>query len=133
MYFDSHCHLTDDRFQGEAEAAAARAREAGVEGFVIIASDEEDAGEALRLADRLDAWSTAGIHPHVADRFPAGFARVRELVAEDRVVAVGETGLDYYYDNAPRREQRASFEAQLELAAETGRPAADSPVVGGDS
>ncbi len=122
MYFDSHCHLTDDRFAGEAEAAAERARAAGVERFVIIASDEEDAGRALELGASLEAWSTAGIHPHQADRHRAGLERVRELLTEDRVVAVGETGLDYYYDNAPRDTQRAAFERQLALAADTGKP-----------
>jgi TatD DNase family protein len=122
MYFDSHCHLTDDRFEGEAEAAAERARTAGVERFVIIASNEDDAGDALRLARSLDAWSTAGIHPHEATRADRGLGRVRELAGKDRVVAIGETGLDYYYDNAPRRTQREAFDAQLELAAETGRP-----------
>lgn len=122
MYFDSHCHLTDDRFEGEAEAAAERAREAGVSGFVLIASDEADAAAALDLARTLEAWSTAGIHPHAAIRTDKGFDRVRELVEEPGVVAVGETGLDYYYDNAPRRIQRQSFERHLELAAETGMP-----------
>lgn len=124
MYFDSHCHLTDARFADEAEAVAERAREAGVDRFVLIASDEDDAAQALDLARRLDAWATAGIHPHAATRTAKGFDRVRELLGEDRVVAVGETGLDYYYDTAPRRIQRDSFERHLELAA-----AADRPVV----
>jgi TatD DNase family protein len=122
MYFDSHCHLTDDRFADEAEGAAARAREAGVERFVLIASDEEDAGRALSLARRLGVWSTAGIHPHAASRTEGGFGRVRDLIEETDVVAVGETGLDYYYDNSPRRVQRDSFERHLELAAATGKP-----------
>lgn len=123
--FDSHCHLTDARFAEDAdgvEGVVDRARAAGVGGFVVIASEEEDAEAAMALAARFGAWSTAGIHPHAADRFDAGFPRVRELLAEERVVAVGETGLDYYYDNAPRAAQRASFEAHLELAAETGMP-----------
>lgn len=123
MYFDSHCHLTDERFVGEAATVAARAREAGVEQFVVIASNEEDAAKALEVAREVDAWSTAGIHPHEARRHARGFQTVRELLtAEDRVVAVGETGLDYYYDNSPRRIQREAFERHLELAAETGAP-----------
>jgi TatD DNase family protein len=122
MYFDSHCHLTDDRFADDAAAAAGRAREAGVDRFVLIASDEEDAGAALALARTLGVWSTAGIHPHAATRTESGLERVRELLAEPDVVAVGETGLDYYYDNAPRDVQRASFLAHLELSAETGKP-----------
>lgn len=122
MYFDSHCHLTDARFEGQAEGAAERARDAGVDRFVLIASDETDAAAALELARRLEVWSTAGIHPHAADRSAKGFDRIRELLEEPAVVAVGETGLDYYYDNAPRRVQRSSFERHLELAAESGKP-----------
>ncbi len=123
MYFDSHCHLTDDRFGDEAEAAAERAREAGVTRFVLIASHEEDAGRALDLARRLDVWATAGIHPHEATRAVQGLERVRALVkGEDRVVAVGETGLDYYYDNSPRKTQRDSFERHLEISATSGKP-----------
>ena len=123
MFFDSHCHLTDERFVGEAGTVAERAREAGVERFVIIASDDEDAEKALGIAEELEMWSTAGIHPHAATRHPDGMARVRELVeAEERVVAVGETGLDYYYDNSPRRIQREAFDRQLALAAELELP-----------
>ena len=123
MYFDSHCHLTDERFVGESSTVAERARDAGVDRFVIIASDEEDAGKALGIATELEMWSTAGIHPHTATRHATGFDRVRELLeTEERVVAVGETGLDYYYDNSPRRIQRESFERHLKLAAELGKP-----------
>ncbi len=122
MYFDSHCHLTDERFEGDATAAAARARAAGVGRFVLVGSDDGDSGAALALALRLGVWSTAGIHPHVAEGDPGRFDRVRELVDEDRVVAIGETGLDYYYDNSPRSAQRESFGRHLELSAETGLP-----------
>lgn len=121
-YFDSHCHLTDRRFEGDADAAVERARAAGVEGMVLIASDEDDADAALELARRHGLWSTAGVHPHVADRSARALGRIRDLLGEERVVAVGETGLDYHYDNAPRRAQRASFERHLDLAAETGKP-----------
>jgi TatD DNase family protein len=122
MYFDSHCHLTDQRFADDAEAVVERARAAGVTGLVLIASDEEDALRALALARALDLHSTAGIHPHVARRGAGAFERVRELVEDPRVVAVGETGLDYHYDNSPRAEQRESFARHLALAAETGLP-----------
>lgn len=120
--FDSHCHLTDARFGAEATEVAARARAAGVRDFVIIASDADDAAAARSLASRLGAWSTAGIHPHEAARHRAEFGRIRELAEDPDVVAIGETGLDYYYDNAPRDAQRAAFEAHLALAAETGKP-----------
>ena len=122
MYFDSHCHLTDDRFSGEAAAAAERARAAGVERFVLIGSDADDSAEALRMASEFGVWSTAGIHPHEARRATDSFSRIEELVTDPGIVAVGETGLDYYYDNSPRREQRRSFERHLDLAARTGKP-----------
>lgn len=123
MYFDSHCHLTDERFVGESSTIAERARDAGVEGLVTIASNEEDAGKALEIATDLEMWATAGIHPHEATRHATGFDRVRELVeTEERVVAIGETGLDYFYDNSPRRIQRESFERHLQLGAELDMP-----------
>jgi TatD DNase family protein len=123
MYFDSHCHLTDDRFLDEAPTIVERARAAGVTALVTVASDEEDAVRALQLARDLELHATAGIHPHAAGaRPPDAFDRVRELVADPRIVAVGETGLDYYYDNSPRPAQRQSFARHLELAAETGLP-----------
>lgn len=123
--FDSHCHLTDDRFDGAAGEAVARARAAGVTRLVTIASDVEDADAALALAaDHDGVWCSAGIHPHAADTATgSALARVRELAAHPEVVAIGETGLDYYYDNAPREAQRRAFAAQLELAAEQDLPA----------
>jgi TatD DNase family protein len=122
--FDSHCHLTDERFAGEVDAVVARAREAGVTRLVTVASDAEDAEQALGLARRYEGvWATAGIHPHVAGGADeAALARVRELAKEAQVVALGETGLDFYYDNAPREAQRRAFRRHLELAAETGLP-----------
>lgn len=122
MYFDSHCHLTDERFGGEAAAVAERARAAGVTRFVVVGSNPEDSEAALRLARSLGVWSSAGIHPHEAEGDPARFDRIRALAGEDRVVAIGETGLDYHYDNSPRPAQRASFQRHLELAADTGLP-----------
>lgn len=122
--FDSHCHLTDERLVADAGAVIGRAREAGLVGIVTIASHVADARAAAALAAaHPDVWTTAGVHPHEAsgaDR--ATFADLRELLAGDRVVAVGESGLDYHYDNSPRAVQRRVFDAQLELAAERGLP-----------
>lgn len=122
MYFDTHCHLTDERFGDDAAAVVQRANAAGVTAMVTIASDEEDAAAALRLARVLDLHATAGIHPHQALRPDAAFESVSDLVEDPLVVAVGETGLDYYYDNSPRKRQRHMFARHLELAAETGLP-----------
>lgn len=123
-YFDSHCHLTDAAFRDDLEAVFRRASERGVTRMVTIASDVEDARAACELAEgREGLWSTAGVHPHQAGHAGAdAVERVRELAGADTVVAVGETGLDYHYDNAPRPVQRRLFDGHLALGAELGLP-----------
>jgi TatD DNase family protein len=107
-----------------------RAYEAGVSRLVTIASNVADARETLTLArpaarseGGVSVWATAGVHPHEAGRAaPGDVEEVRALASDERVVAIGETGLDYYYDQAPRGVQRDLFEAQLALGSETGLP-----------
>jgi TatD DNase family protein len=122
--FDSHCHLTADTFEGEVEVVLQRAREAGLVGIVTIASSASDAVRALEIARaHHDVWSTAGIHPHdVGAATPGDFTTVAELLDQDRVVAVGETGLDYHYDHSPRATQRACLDHHIALAASKQRP-----------
>ena len=122
--FDSHCHLTDGRFADDLPAVLERAWSAGLTGLVTIASDVADAHAALRLA-RTDPRirSTAGVHPHAAEHAVASdFDTLRELAALPEVVAIGETGLDFHYDNSPRPLQRSMFERHIALSAETGLP-----------
>ncbi|HEX8242437.1 MAG TPA: TatD family hydrolase [Longimicrobium sp.] len=121
---DSHAHLADERILPDVDAVVERARAAGLAGVVTIATDAEDARTNLDLAERFgDVWSTAGIHPHVASTSSdQTLAAVRELAAHPRVVALGETGLDYHYDFSPRPAQRTNFARHLELARETGLP-----------
>jgi TatD DNase family protein len=124
--FDSHAHLTDERFGTEIGDVLARAVDEGVAGVVTIASDVDDAETALELARRYERpriRCTAGIHPHVADLCTAAsLDRIRELSSSDRIVALGEMGLDFYYENAPRQRQIEAFEAQIELAVELELP-----------
>lgn len=124
MIIDSHAHLTDERLYPDADAIVARAREAGVGAIVTIATDAEDAGRAVELAERHPCvFATAGVHPHAAGAADeASFARIEELARHPKVVALGETGLDYFYDNAPRDAQRRSFLRHLEMARSTGLP-----------
>ena len=143
-FADSHCHLTDRAFGADRTAVLARAREAGVERVVTIASDAEDSRAALELARANDGvWCTAGIHPHavggasasggasaggasatgaLAAGAAAALDPLRDIAAHPRCVAIGETGLDYFYDNAPRAAQRRSFARHVELAGELGLP-----------
>ncbi|MEX0837722.1 MAG: TatD family hydrolase [Gemmatimonadota bacterium] len=125
-YFDTHCHLTDAAFRDDREAVFRRAGEAGVGRMVTIASNVADAEAAVRLAAARDGlWSTAGVHPHEAgEAAPDAVDRVRAIVssAPNVVVAIGETGLDYHYDNAPRDVQRKLFSHHLALGAELELP-----------
>jgi TatD DNase family protein len=125
MLFDTHCHLTDPAFDPDREVVLSRAREAGVVGMVCIASHPDDALAALALArTHPDIWSTVGIHPHEAQRYsPEAMDGIRRTAeAESRVVALGETGLDHFYDHAPRDIQKRSFEAHLALGVELDLP-----------
>lgn len=123
LLIDSHAHLTDERFDGELPSVLARAREAGVVRVITIAVDAGDSEAAAALAaahpDQLQA--TTGIHPHAAaGATPEARARVEALAAH--AAAIGETGLDYHYDNAPRAIQRKVFEWQLDLGRRVNRP-----------
>ncbi len=122
--FDSHLHLTDDRFAGDVDEVLASARDAGVGEMVTVGTGPDDARRARDLAAREGGvWSTAGVHPHRASIFDDRAAgRLEDLLEAPEVVAVGETGLDYHYENSPREAQRESFRAHLELARRTGLP-----------
>lgn len=124
MLFDSHCHLTDARLRSEVDEIVERARENGVSRMVTIGADPDEFDAVVELSERFDGvWASAGVHPHIADRLDDSvLGRIRTLCEQSRVVAIGETGLDYYYDNAPRATQRSAFERHVGLAAELGLP-----------
>ena len=119
---DTHAHL--DACEEPADELVARAREAGVRTIVSVGSGLESCRETLAIAARHEAvFAALGIHPHqAADADADRLAELRELLDADSAVAVGETGLDYYRDYAPRDRQLALFERQLELATELGKP-----------
>ncbi len=124
-FADSHCHLTDSSFDSDRESVLERAREAPVACIVTIASDGADALEALDLACEHDnVWCSAGVHPHAVGRAgsKAELGTIRDIASHRRCVAIGETGLDYYYDNAPRAAQRRSFARHAALAGQAGLP-----------
>lgn len=123
--FDSHLHLTADRFDGEVDEVVRRAVAAGVSRMVTVATDPSDGRSALDIARDHPGvvYATAGLHPHDASSWTDETeAELRMLLAEPEVVAVGEAGLDFHYDNSPRSIQREAFEAQLDLAVETALP-----------
>jgi TatD DNase family protein len=120
IFTDSHCHLT----MSNAEANLAAARAAGVRGFVVPATKLEDAPQAVAIAQKNgDVWAAVGFHPHDAKECDdAAFAEIARLARDGRVVAVGECGLDYYYDHSPRDVQRTVFERHIALAKELDKP-----------
>jgi len=119
---DTHAHL--DGSETPPEELLARAREAGVERVITVGSGIESCRAALAIAERnAGVFAALGIHPHQAGGEEAErLAELAELLSHDLAVAVGETGLDFYRDWAPPERQRALFAAQLELAAELGKP-----------
>ena len=120
IFTDSHCHLT----MSNAEANLRAAREAGVRGFVVPGTNLKDAPEAVRIAQQNpDVWCAVGFHPHDAKHCDdAAFAEIARLAREERVVAIGEIGLDYHYMHSERDTQREVFERHIELAKELDKP-----------
>ncbi|RMH20490.1 MAG: TatD family deoxyribonuclease [Acidobacteria bacterium] len=123
MLVDSHCHL-QSLDPEEREAALEAARERGVEGFLVPATKLDEADELLELCQRHgDVWCALGCHPHEAATWRRGDGeRLSELLREPPVVAVGEIGLDFYYDHAPRRVQERVMREQCEVAIDAGLP-----------
>jgi TatD DNase family protein len=121
---DTHCHLTDERLIGEAEEVVARARAAGVTRMVTVGTSPEGGRAAVALAGSVPGvWAAVGIHPHAASgASPEALSEIESLAGEPRVVAVGETGLDYFYDNSPRPAQRDSFLRHLDMGRRLGLP-----------
>lgn len=121
---DSHCHLN---YKGLAERQGevlASARASGVSAMLNIATRESEWDDVLGVAEReADVWATVGIHPHEADRHPdVDTAKLVERAAHPRVVGIGESGLDYYYDHSDRDRQRASFRSHIAASRDTGLP-----------
>jgi TatD DNase family protein len=123
---DTHCHLADPRLRGEVDVVLARAREAGVRTIVsvgAIGSIEADS-MTVEIAERNpDVWAAVGVHPHDAkDCDSTRIAQLRELARAPKVVAIGESGLDFHYMHSPATAQEESLRHHLELAAEMEKP-----------
>ena len=121
---DSHCHLNYEGLADRQEEVLAAARARGVQGFLNISTRQKEWGEVVGAAERHpDVWASIGVHPHEADAHPdLGAAALVEAAAHPRVIAIGECGLDYYYDKSDRAAQRERFGAHIEAARQTGLP-----------
>ena len=124
---DAHAHLDGDEFAADLDAVIARARAASVERIVLVGlwRSPSSFGNARELATRMPELfsATVGIHPHEAARVPEeDWARHDALARDPRIVAVGETGLDFHYDHSPRDIQEAAFRRSLRTARAAGKP-----------
>lgn len=122
---DSHCHIDMPAFDADRAEVLARAREAGVARMLIVGCADAEGGHrrALRVAGEIGEPASAGVHPHDAKVMtPAIEDELRGLAREGRIVAVGEIGLDFYYDHSPRDVQREVFRRQVRLARDVGLP-----------
>ena len=122
--FDTHAHLHFPEFAGDLDAVLERARAAGVRRILTIGTDVPTSRAAAALAVREpDVWAAVGIHPHdAADADEAALAEIERLAGGSRVVAIGETGLDFFRNLAPREAQERALRSQLELARRTRKP-----------
>lgn len=124
MLFDSHAHLQDRKLRGDIDNILRRASEAGVEKICCVGYDLESSREAVQIARKYrQVYAAVGVHPHDAKTLDDGvIQKLRDLASEPKVVAIGETGLDYYRDLSPRDAQKEAFIAQIKLAQELGKP-----------
>lgn len=121
---DSHCHLNYAGLAERQDEVLANARARGVTGFLNISTRQSEWSEVVGAAERNpDVWAAIGVHPHEADKHPdLGAAALVEATSHPRVIAIGECGLDYFYDNSERGAQKERFEAHIEAARESGLP-----------
>jgi TatD DNase family protein len=121
---DSHCHLNYEGLAERQDEVLASARERGVTGFLNISTRQREWNDVISVAKRnADVWATGGVHPHEADSHPdLGSAALIDAATNERVIAIGECGLDYYYDKSDRAAQRERFQAHIEAARASGLP-----------
>ncbi len=124
MFIDSHCHLNYKGLVEQQTDVILRARAAGVTGMLNISTREREWDDVISVAEREpDVWASVGIHPHEADAHPdIDTDKLVSVARHSRVVAIGETGLDYYYDHSDRNQQQLSFRAHIAAARITGLP-----------
>ena len=121
---DSHCHLNYEGLVERQAEVLDNARARGVSGFLNISTRQREWRDVIGVAERnQDVWATVGVHPHEADAHPdLGAKALTDAASHSRVIAIGECGLDYYYDKSDRAAQRERFQAHIEAARQTGLP-----------
>ncbi|MHC4072406.1 MAG: TatD family hydrolase [Planctomycetota bacterium] len=121
---DTHCHLTFEQLAGDVEAVVERSIAAGVTGWITVGTDSQENRRAVELASRFEnMYAAVGVHPHEAkDVTGETITDLKELAQSEKVVAVGETGLDFHYNFSKQPDQRRAFAAQLKIAHQVNLP-----------
>ena len=124
MFFDTHAHLDDDRFSEDREAVIERIQKEGISLVVNIGASMESSKESLALAEKYDfIYAAVGVHPSDTDKMSdADLETIKQMASHKKAVAIGEIGLDYYYEDPKRETQKIWFKKQLKLAKELGLP-----------
>lgn len=124
LLIDSHAHLDDERFDKDRDELIRSLESNGIELVINVGADLKSSIASVSLAEKYsNIYAAVGVHPHdVKDMDESTLEIIKSLAKRDKVVAIGEIGLDYYYDNSPREDQRKWFKRQLELAKELGLP-----------
>ena len=124
MFVDSHAHIDDEKFDGDREEIIQAIRANGVEFFINVGADLTSSMNSIKLSEQYDfIYAAVGVHPHDAESMDETTIEVlRTLSKKEKVVAIGEIGLDYYYDNSPRDIQKERFLDQIRLAKELDLP-----------
>lgn len=124
-FTDTHCHIHEESYL-ESEQALLRAHGAGIKRLICVGTDEKSSRQAVEFANQHDnVWASVGLHPHDATSGLEAIKELEELLKADKqgkIVAIGECGLDYFYENSPRDKQIPMLEAQLELAQSYNKP-----------
>lgn len=124
MLFDSHAHLDDEKFDSDRDFVIENLKNEGISLYINVGADMKSSENSIKLAEKYDfIYAAVGVHPHDSENMTeADLAEIEKMLAHKKVVALGEIGLDFYYDNSPRDIQRYWFKKQLELAKKTDMP-----------
>src|SRR3970282_164091 len=124
MFIDTHAHLFYDNFAGELDQVIASAKENNVDVIIVPATDLETSKKVIELTETYDIiYGAVGVHPHETKNWENSFLnKLKELAQHKKIVAIGEIGLDYFYDYSPKEKQIEAFKAQIDLALELDLP-----------
>lgn len=120
---DTHAHIHDSKYKFKTDQVLTDARGAGVNTIVCVGTDAKDSRQAINFArEHEECYATVGLHPHEAKLGSSALEQLTELMAQPKVVGVGECGLDYFYKHSPAQDQKAALEFQIEMAQVGGKP-----------